>query len=262
MFFSVITPCLNQVAFLGETLDSVRVAAGHAPDDRVEHLVIDGGSTDGCIALLGAQTSARWTSGPDAGQADAINRGLSLARGDVVSYLCADDLLEPDALARVSDAFRENPEADAVYGDGYFLEGDSGWKRLKRAGADAPQKLAAGNRFIQPSVFLRSRVIGRYGPFDAGLQFCMDHEYWLRIAGGVRWVYVPEPLATSRLHVGAKTSRYLARAWDEAATMQGRYGHGIRPRLEALWMRFCGCYYYTAKRAAFRLLGHLRKGAR
>jgi len=262
MRFSIITPCLDQAAFLGETLASVRQAADRVPGEEVQHLVIDGGSTDGCVALLESQSFARWTSGPDKGQSDAINRGLALAEGDVISYLCADDLLEPDALARVAEAFRANPGADIVYGDGYFLEGDSGWKRLKRVGPDGPRHLGEGNRFIQPAVFLRRSVFERFGPFDGGLHYCMDHEYWLRVGGAVSWVYVADPLATSRLHGGAKTSRHLVRAWEEAAAMQARYGHGVRPRLEALWMRLGGARYYAAKRAVFRRLGHLRKGAR
>ena len=87
----------------------------------------------------------------------------------------------------------------------------------------------------------------------------MDHEYWLRIGPYTRWHHLAVPLATCRLHGGAKTSRALTTAWQEAATMQARYGIFLRPRLEALWMRCGGQTYYGMKRALFSQLGRHRR---
>ena len=254
MRVSLVTPSLNQGAWLEDCLRSVREAVS-----PVEHWVIDGGSTDRTRDILAAQDFARWISEPDRGQTDAINKGLAHCGGEILGYLCADDFLEPSALERVVAAFSAHPEADVVYGDGFFLESDSGWKRRKNAGPFSWPRLRARNFLIQPAVFWRRRVMERFGVFDATLRFCMDHEYWLRIGAETHWVYLPEPLATCRLHADAKTSRALAAAWAEAARMQERYGIRGRPRLEALWMAVGGCHYYRLKRAVFAFLGRRRE---
>lgn len=245
--FSIVTPSLNQGAYLSECLNSVA-------DERVEHWVMDGGSTDGTLSLLEAAPRVSWISEPDNGQTDAINKGFARARGDILSYLCADDYLEPRTLDRVQEAF-QNPSVDVVYGDGFFLEGNSGWKRRKAVGEYSYARLRRGNFLIQPAVFFRRRVLERFGPLDARLQFCMDHEYWLRIGAGTRWLRVPEALATCRLHADAKTSRQLVRAWDEARRMQAAYGLRMRPMLDAVWMRLVGSHYYLAKRRLFAWMG-------
>ena len=253
--FSIITPSLNQRPFLGQCLDSVRKAASTA-GAGVEHIVIDGGSTDGSLEVLGAQSFARWISEPDRGQSDAINKGIRICSGDVVSYLCADDLLEPDALVQAGRAFAVDPAADVVYGDAFFLE--EGWRRRKRAGPFSVTRLRRGNFLLQPAVFLKRGVFQKHGGFDPELSFCMDHEFWLRISGSTKWSYIPEPLACSRLHADAKTWSSLPAAWDEARRMQSRYGIRWRPLRDALWMRTLGCHYYRLKRLTFARIARSR----
>lgn len=247
---SVVTPCLNQVAFLPECLASVASASTIA-----EHIVVDGGSTDGTVELLQNQTFAAWTSEPDAGQTDAINKGLARSVGNILCYLCGDDLLAPGALEAVVAGFDRDPDIDFVYGDGWFLEGLSGWRRLKRAGSFSYPRLLRGNFLIQPAVFFRRSLLERIGGFDARLVFCMDHEYWLRAGPSARWHYLEQPLAMSRLHPDAKTSARLPEAWAEAAAMQRRYGIRWRPAFEALWMKFLGHRYYRMKRILFSRIG-------
>lgn len=257
MRFSIITPSLNQGAWIGENLRSVRDAAEKAGVE-VEHFVIDGGSTDSTVEILAGQDFARWVSEPDKGQADAVNKGLARASGDILYYLCADDLLEPDALALVDEAFRAR-SPNVVYGDGYFLESDSGWKRRKNAGEFSYARLRWNNFLIQPAVFWDRAVYERYGGFDPSLHYCLDHEYWLRIGAHTRWQYLNQPLATSRLHADAKTSKSLGPAWQEACRMQKRYGITIKPRLDAWWMTTLGHRYYRLKRALFARVGHMRR---
>ncbi len=247
---SIVTPSRNQGEYLAECLTSVRVNL--AP---IEHIVIDGASTDSTKELLASAHQGRWISEPDHGQTDAINKGLAMTSGEILSYLCADDFFESGALDAVIEAFSRNPKADIVYGDGYFLEGDSGWKRLKKAGAYSYDRLRRGNFLIQPSVFFRRRVYEKFGPLNANLQFCMDHEYWLRIGKDSKWHYLEKPLATCRLHADAKTSSQLAKAWDEARDMQKTYGMVLRPTLQALWMRILGQHYYLLKRRIFASIG-------
>jgi len=250
---SIVTPSRNQGQYLAECLSSVR--SSRSP---VEHLVIDGASTDTTKDLLASSHQGPWISEPDHGQTDAINKGLKMATGDIFSYLCADDFLETGTLDAVIEAFDHNPGVDVVYGDGYFLEGSSGWKRLKKAGAFSYERLRRGNFLIQPSVFFRKGVYEKFGPLNPRLHFCMDHEYWLRTGKDTRWHYLEKPLATCRLHADAKTSSQLANAWDEAREMQKGYGLIVRPALEAFWMRTLGQHYYLLKRRIFARIGRTK----
>lgn len=258
MKFTVVTPSWNQGAYLAETLHSVITAADRAPEVEVEHWVIDAGSTDQTLEILRNQKFACWVSEPDQGQTDALNKGFSRASGEIVSWLCSDDLLEPDAIAKVAESFRTEPRPDVVYGDYYFLEGQTGWKRRKQARPFSVDTLRRHNFLGQPSVFFRKELLDRFGPLDTTLRFCMDHEFWLRIAGQTTWFYVPEPLASMRLHADAKTSAQLAPAWWEAARMTRRYGLQ-RPYIRrALWMQFFGQFAYRFRRRVYRMIGRMR----
>lgn len=257
MTIDIVTPSLNQAAFLPETLASVRSAAELAPDVTLRHFVEDGGSTDGTLEVLKAQTFAQWHSAPDNGQSDAINRGLDRGSAEVVAYLCSDDILEPEAIREVEAVFEECPEADVVYGDCYFIEADSHWKRYKPSGPFSVERLRRHNFIPQPATFWKRSLHDNHGGFDASLQYCMDHEFWLRIAGGTQWEYIPRPLASMRLHPSAKTGSSLVRMWNESAAMQERYGLGRKGRREAWKMKIYGQYFYALKRRLFRRAGHL-----
>jgi len=251
MKLSVITPSLNQARYLGECLDSVRRAAAQATPHEVEHIVIDGGSTDRTVDLLAARSDIRWISEKDTGQSNAINKGLAMADGDILAYLCADDLYEPDAVRAVMQAFTQNPQADLVYGDFYFLEGNSGRKRRKSAASFRPGSLHNANPLGQPAVWWGRGIYEKFGGFDESLHFCMDHEYWLRLGTNVRWHYIPEALAVSRLHGDAKTSRQLPAMWRETARMLTRDGWRLKPWWDAFAMAAWGRQYYLLKRRWF-----------
>jgi glycosyltransferase involved in cell wall biosynthesis len=251
MHLSIVTPSLNQGRYLRECLTSVRVAADTAPQYQVEHVVIDGGSRDGSLEILRGQNFARWMSEPDGGQTEAINKGLRQCSGEVLTYLCADDLYEPQAIRRVMEAFASDNTIDMVYADYFFLEGDSGRRRRKSAAAFRPDNLPNRNPLGQPAVWWRRRVYEKFGPFDELLHYCMDHEYWLRLGTNVRWHYLPEPLAVSRLHSDAKTSRQLPAMWHETAQMLTRGGWRLRPWWDAFAMAAWGRHYYRLKRFWF-----------
>lgn len=271
--FSIITPSLNQGRFLPECLASVRAAAQDTPVGQasrlstnptpaegglnpsratpleIEHLVIDAASTDSTLEILKANPSIRWISEPDRGQSHAINKGLAMATGDILTYLCADDLLEPGSLEKVHTAFQQHPDADLVHGDFFFLEGGSGRKRLKRSSPSITAPLLQKhNPLGQPAVWWRRSVTDRFGPFDESLHYCMDHEFWLRIAPHTRWHHIPEPLATCRLHPGAKTSKQLPAAWHETARMLTREKFRLKPWWDYWNMLAWGHHYYRAKR--------------
>jgi glycosyltransferase involved in cell wall biosynthesis len=251
MRLSVVTPSLNQARFLPECLASVRESAANAAPHEVEHIVIDGGSDDGTIEVLHGQPDTRWVSEPDDGQSQAINKGLAMATGEILAYLCADDLYEPLAVAHVLEAFATHEEVDVIYADYFFLEGASGRKRGKSAARFDPARIRDHNPLGQPAVWWRRRVTEKFGPFDESLRFCMDHEYWLRLGTRVNWLHLAEPLACSRLHADAKTSRHLSAAWWETARMLTRDGWRAKPWWDALAMSLWGRHYYRLKRMWF-----------
>jgi len=266
---------------------------GWNAESCVEILVMDGGSNDGTIPILEEWSNRvkRWESAKvgkceegkvqrhedgdlhtfapsyfhtlsltyvserDGGQTDAINKGLARASGDILAYLCADDFYEPGALAAVAQVFADHPEVDLVYGDGYFLEGDSGWKRLKRTGECPPERLKMRNPLMQPTVFWKRRVYERFGGFDESLRYVMDNEYWLRICDQTEWFYLVKPLATAQMHPGAKTSSGMVKMWDEAADVAERYGIGDHYRRIARGMRYGGALVYRSKRLLLRVIG-------
>jgi glycosyltransferase involved in cell wall biosynthesis len=201
---SIVTPVLNGARFLADNLASVR-AQDHA---RVEHIVVDGGSTDGTLEMLRAAPGVSFTSEPDGGMYDAIGRGLRQAQGEIVAYQNADDRYLPGALSAAVACFRENPAADVVYGDYRFIDA-AGRRLAKRPWRVSPfdaRELGHGN-FIPPqSTFLRRRVLDEGFYPDPALQYPGDWDWYVRLArAGKQFVHVDAVLSEFRLHEGSKT---------------------------------------------------------
>jgi glycosyltransferase involved in cell wall biosynthesis len=201
--FSVVTPSLNQGRFLAETLRSVVSQAYPC----LEYVVVDGGSTDRSLEILASHDgSVRWTSEPDAGQAHAVNKGIRSTTGAVIGWLNSDDVYRPGALEAVASYFAANPAVDVVYGDADVIDASSVVNGRYPTAPWDPAQLKQRCFLAQPAVFFRRRVVDRYGALDKRLHFCMDYEYWLRLAaGGARFAYLPRVLAATRLHPDTKT---------------------------------------------------------
>ena len=211
--FSVITASYNRVGTLAQALDSVQGQQGVG----VEHIVIDGGSTDGSLELLRSRPlpPAVLVSEPDSGIYDALNKGLQRATGAVVGFLHSDDwLAHPRVLERVAAAFAD-PAVEAVYGDLDYVSADGGRViRGWRSGAFEPVRLAAGWMPPHPTLYLRREVYQRLGGFDTGFQISADYEFMLRLlgpgpGGSVRPAYLPEVLVKMRW--GGASNRSLGR---------------------------------------------------
>jgi glycosyltransferase involved in cell wall biosynthesis len=209
---SVVTPTLNQAQFIEATIRSVRAQTY----PRIEHIVIDGGSTDGTIELLQREAAAdpaggrpmvglpngalQWQSGPDRGMYDAINKGLALAHGDIRAYLNSDDSWLPWAVEAAVRVFETKPDVDLVYGDGVKVY-PWGMQRLRLFPPFDRVSLANYESLMQPAVFWRRRLEERIGGFDTNMRFVADLDYWLRAAeAGARIAHVREVLAIERIH--------------------------------------------------------------
>lgn len=216
--FSLVTPSLNQAAFLRAAIDSVRRQQGV----ELGHGVRDGGSTDGSLEILrGFGPSLRWQSGPDGGQVEAINAGLQETDGEICGFLNSDDVLAEHALSRVASVFAENPGVDVVYGDAWFI--DAAGRRI-RPYPTMPfdfQILVQHCFICQPAAFWRRSVHQRWGWFDPAYDTTFDYEFWIRLATqGARFFHLPEVLAESREHPETKTQRQRQRIFREIRRME------------------------------------------
>jgi len=201
---SVVTPSYNQGHFLERTIQSVLSQAGCGP---VESLVMDGGSSDESVAILKRYGNAiQWVSEKDRGQAEAVNKALARATGDIIGWLNSDDIYYPGAIHAARNYFAAHPEADLVYGEANHIDEHDGIIEPYPVEDWDFERLKNRCFLCQPAVFFRRRVVERYGPLDANRQFSLDYEYWLRLGmAGARFERVDALLAGSRLYADTKT---------------------------------------------------------
>ena len=174
---SVIIPNLNGGGVLAGCLESL--AAQHDP--ALEVILVDGASTDDSMAVAAnfPDLITHQVSEPDAGQADALNKGLALATGAICTWLCSDDRLEPGALRRVRACFETHPGVDLVAGTCHHVYPEDPKRDCTLAPpADAWAMLPIHNGLWQPSCFWRASSLTRTPPLDVTYHFAMDNELW------------------------------------------------------------------------------------
>ncbi|MDX1385583.1 MAG: glycosyltransferase family 2 protein [Thermoanaerobaculia bacterium] len=202
---SIVTPSLNQGAFLRQAIESV--LSQDYP--HLEYLVMDGGSTDGSLDVLRSfGDRLQWVSEPDGGQAEALNRGFRRSRGDVLAWLNADDVLEPGALGAVARAFAANPEVGLVYGQGRRIDA-SGDVLGPFTGIEPFRHwrlLHFLDFVLQPAAFFRAEAFACAGPLDESLHWSLDWDLWIRLAAVTEVLFLDRVLASAREHDAAKTS--------------------------------------------------------
>jgi len=219
---SVITPSYNQAEYLEETIRSVLDQT--YPD--IEYIIIDGGSTDASVDIIRKYENRLkyWVSEPDAGQADAINKGFALASGEYLCWLNSDDVLFPDAISTVIGFLREHPEVGFAYGDilhGFTPETGLPWRGRAITHADmlttfeipVPQ---------QGSIWKRS-VLETVGTLNPQWQVVLDREFFLRIAESCVMAYVPVTLGFFRQHPKSKSVALQTRWLRELPVMYEEY---------------------------------------
>jgi glycosyltransferase involved in cell wall biosynthesis len=230
---TVITPSFNHARFLPQCIDSVL-------DQRyanLQYLVMDGGSTDGTLDILrGYRDRIVWKSERDHGQADAVNKGLRAADGEIIGWLNSDDYYLPDCLQRVVDCFHDHPDAAMIYGRALMVDelGDTlrEYPTFRFSRNDLRRKCYV----CQPAVFIRRSVVDMVGPLNDALEICLDYEWWLRIARAHRLAFCDHVLAASRHYSTTKTSARRLRALVEAGYLMREHFGRASWRWSAKWV--------------------------
>lgn len=212
---SIIVPSFNQGRFLPETLDSI-LGQDYRP---LEVLVMDGGSTDDTVNVLhryaAQHPELQWQSEPDKGPADAVNKGLARARGDIVGIQSSDDLYRPGAIREAVEHLCADAGLTLVCGDADLIDVSG---RLEGV-APAGQPLTLANVLArscvvhQSSAFFRMDAARAAGGWD-GRYFCCDAEFWMRLlfAGG-RGSRVPRIWSAWRRHE-VQRDKEARKVWD------------------------------------------------
>jgi len=202
---TVVTPSFNQGSFLEETIQSV--LGQNYPN--LEYMIIDGGSTDSSPSIIDKYKDhlAYAISEPDQGQHYAIEKGFSRATGDIITWLCSDDLYEPGALHIVAHSFLSHPDAALIYGDTQYLYPNGSLRIKKKISFDYKMALFAYSMIPQPSSFIAREAYLAVGGIDPTFQYTADYDLFLRLGKKRRVVHVPFVLSSYRLHAQSKTIR-------------------------------------------------------
>jgi len=229
---SIITPSYNQARYLERTILSVIEQAY----PNVEHLVIDGNSSDGSRDIIRRyeERLAYWVSEPDRGQSHAVNKALERATGDWIGWLNSDDYYLPGAFeAVVSTVSKVESRVGLVFGRGLRVGPDGQdiapfWPRDPVFNRDA--LLYGVDYILQPTAFIRREAWRTVGPLDERLRYCMDYDLWLRLSERFEVGTIPHVVAASREHPDSKTRAGGVERWYEISQMIARHtGGAITP---------------------------------
>ena len=249
MKVSIVTPSLNQGLYIRATIDSV-LSQGYP---ELDYVVLDGGSTAETLDILRSYGSGlSWRSEPDAGQADAINRGFATAGGELIGWLNADDVYLPGAIAALVDAAAEDPDRALIYGGAEFI--DAAGRPLGPCTQVRPYSREALlnelDFIVQPATLFSRSAFEAVGGLDASLRYCFDYDLWLKLSERYPVAYLARTLAQVRLHATTKTSTGGLARLDEIERMVGRhgrsripsgfYGQMARARRDAAWVALRG----------------------
>ncbi|MET0727321.1 MAG: glycosyltransferase family 2 protein [Acidimicrobiales bacterium] len=226
---TVITPCLNAVSTIERALDSVRDQGGPG----VEHIVVDGGSTDGTTELLARRPDVRFVSEPDDGLSDALNKGLAMASGDLIGWLNADDWYLPGAFAAVLEAAAAHPEAGWITGRCPIVDEDG--SEIRQAVTRYKNFLLRHYSFATyltqnfvscPSTFVRRSAYRSAGSFELSQHYAMDYDMFLRLARAGDPVILDRDLAVFMMSEGTKSMSGFEQQFREHFEIARARGEG------------------------------------
>lgn len=236
---SAITPSYNQAEFLGACIASI----SNQTLKPIEHLIFDPGSTDGSREIAASHSDVTLYAEPDEGQADAIGRGMGLAKGDVIAWLNSDDEYADDGVFQaVVDRFNEPDRPDIVYGRGIYVDAKGNKTRDAYVNTDASslsERLSHEVGILQPALFLRKSVVDRIGLPDKSLYFAMDYEFWMRARkAGMKFAFLDRVLAKARYYEENKTLGKRGESFAEICKVASENYGFLDERWATRWAEF------------------------
>lgn len=220
LLVSIVTPSLNQGRFVEQAIQSVL----EQDYPNIEHVVVDGGSTDETLEILRRYPHLRWTSEPDGGQTDALIKGFREANGALLAWLNADDFYLPGAVRTAVDALGAGG-AGMVFGRCLHVDAAGavlGVTELHEF--DLRRELEWGTKVPQPATFFTREAYEASGGLDRRWSYAMDYDLWLKIAKRFPVREVDETLAAFRFHDASKTGSQADRFWPEVHRISRQHG--------------------------------------
>lgn len=209
---SIVTPSYNSADFIEAAIASV--LAQDYPS--LEHIIIDGGSTDGTLEIVAKyEHKLTWISEPDEGQADALNKGFQRARGEIIGWLNADDMYQPQAVSSAVKYLREHPGIRAVYGNFNFIDASGQIIHTQHVEPFAPEKLLYANIIPNVGLFFRRDILTELKGVNPRLHYVMDWDFVLRLALHYRVGQVAAVWGNFRITPGTKSVEQADRFWPE-----------------------------------------------
>ncbi len=253
---SIVVPSYQQAPYIRQTLESL-IHQRNIRSGELEIIVIDGGSTDGSVEILREfeEHLAYWVSEPDRGQTHALTKGFERATGNILGWLCSDDLLEPGAAREVLDLFESQPAVRFAFGDAWWID--------EKGRITGPKREIPFNWFIwnydhnyipQPSAFWRRDLFDEVDGLDERFDLAMDGDLFARFAERTNPLHVRSYWSRIRRYPQQKTQRLRERSLSEVRDVSRRHGarnvsapvrlaaFAAAKGLRVTWKLVHGCY--------------------
>lgn len=241
---SIISPSFNQASWLSDCLRSVE----EQDYPYLEHVVMDGGSTDGSVDVLRARSRPAliWRSEPDRGQSSALNKALEASSGEIIGWLNSDDgYFSPSVVSRVVSLFQRHPDVAVVYGHAVLVSADGLLLQILWVPPFSATLLKVHDFLVQPGVFVRrSALVDKFA--DPTFDYAMDYELWLRLARRHRFARINTIVAIDRHHPSRKSYVNADVGESDHQRLQLRYGVAGGPwghlarKATKILLRLCG----------------------
>ncbi|OBX25534.1 glycosyltransferase [Gelidibacter algens] len=211
MKITIITATYNSARTLEVCMDSVL----QQTFKEIEYIIIDGGSTDGTLDVISSKAKNNlnivYSSEPDKGIYDALNKGIAKATGDVIGFVHSDDFLaDHQVILKIAEAF-ETDDVDGVYGNLHYVQFDDTEKIVRNwiSQPFLPKLLTRGWMPAHPTLFLKSEVYRNYGQFNLEYRIAADYDFVLRVFQQAHHKFTYLPLTITKMRVGGASNRSL-----------------------------------------------------